>query len=181
MFTLATKKFGVWREERAITVISYKLMSRQFLFSLAIAAFISWTIFIISLKIREEFFLFESASKAYSSLDKIKKLQKGFFVRERKSAITIYLSHEQETNNLRIIFENGKSFILPKDGQKFLDYFEDKRKNIMLTALLIRVPDPAISRVKIWSDRTISFQDLKYIMRVFSQFGYDDFDIAVER
>ncbi len=181
MFTLATKKFGVWKEERAINVINYKLMSRQFLFSLAMAAFTSWIIFIISLKIREEFFIFESASKNYNNLTQLKSLKKGFFIKERKSAITIFLSTDKENSNMRIFFENGKSFVLPKDGKKFLEYFEDKRKNIMLTALLIRIPDPAISRVKIWTDRTVSFQDIKYVMKVFSQFGYDDFDIAVER
>lgn len=181
MFTLATKKFGVWKEERAINVINYKLMSRQFLFSLAMAAFISWIIFIISLKIREEFYIFNSASKSYNSLVELKNIKKGFFINERKSAITIFLTNDKKNNKMKIVFENGKSFNLPKDGQKFLDYFEDKRRNIMLTALLIRIPDPAISRVKIWTDSTISFQDIRYVMKVFSQFGYDDFDIAVER
>jgi hypothetical protein len=180
MFTNATKKFGVWKEERANNVISYKLISRQFLFSLGMAAFISWIFFIIAIKIREEFFLFESASKTFIKFNDIKNSNNGFFIKERKAAISIYLSMDK-SNNIRIIFENGKSYLLPSQASNFLEYFEEKRKNIMLTALIMRVDDPSISRVKIWTDKSLSFKNIKYIIKIFSQFGYDDFDIAVER
>jgi hypothetical protein len=86
-----------------------------------------------------------------------------------------------KSNNIRIIFENGKSYLLPSQASNFLEYFEEKRKNIMLTALIMRVEDPSISRVKIWTDKSLTFKNIKYIIKIFSQFGYDDFDIAVER
>lgn len=180
MFTHATKKFGVWKEDRANNVITYKLISRQFLFSLSMAAFISWIFFIISIKVREEFFLFESASKTFIKFSDIKNNNNGFFIPERKAAISIYLTMDK-TNNIKIIFEGGKSFILPNQASNFLEYFEEKRRNIMLTSLIMRSNDPSISRVKIWTDNSLSFKNVKYIIKIFSQFGYDDFDIAVER
>ena len=68
---------------------------------------------------------------------------------------------------MRIFFENGKSFVLIERWTKFLEYFQHKRNQIMLT-VLIRIPDSSISRVKIWTDRTISFQDIKYVMFFFT-------------
>ena len=180
MFTQATKKFGVWKEERVNNIIRYKVTSRQIMFSLSMAAFISWISFIIAIKIREEFFLIESAPKTYMKLDNIKNINTGFFFKERKSALAIYISMDK-SNNLRVVFDSGKDFTLPSQAASFLDYFEDRRQNIMLTSMLMRIEDRSISRIKIWTDKSISFKNLKYIIKIFSQFGYDDFDIAVER
>ena len=133
-----------------------------------------------SSEVREEFFLFESASKTFIKFSDIKNNNNGFFIPERKAAISIYLTMDK-TNNIKIIFEGGKSFILPNQASNFLEYFEEKRRNIMLTSLIMRSNDPSISRVKIWTDNSLSFKNVKYIIKIFSQFGYDDFDIAVER
>lgn len=180
MFTQATKKFGVWKEERKNNLILYRVNSRQIMFSLGMAAFISWLSFIIAIKVRQEFFLIESAPKTYIKLNDIKNIDTGFFFKERKSALAIYISMDK-SNNLKVIFDTGKGFILPNQATSFLDYFEDRRQNIMLTSMLMRVKDRSISRIKIWADKRVSFKNLRYIVKIFSQFGYDDFDFAVER
>lgn len=79
MFTLATKKFGVWKEERENAKITYRIMSLQFFFALGMAAFISWISFIITIKIRQEFFLFESSPRSYMKLNELKNINSGFF------------------------------------------------------------------------------------------------------
>lgn len=180
MFTHATKKFGVWKEERTNNLIRYRITSRQFLFSLSMAAFISWISFIIAIKVRQEFFLFESASKSYMKLNSMKNNHSGFFFKERKAAFAIYISKDK-SNNILLVFDSGKSFSIPNQAANFLAYFEDRRQNIMLTSMLMRIEDRSISRIKIWTDKSVSFKNIRNIVKIFSQFGYDDFDIAVER
>ena len=84
-------------------------------------------------------------------------------------------------NEIELMFDTGKVFLLPSQAAPFLDYLEDRRQNIMLVSMLTRIEDPSISRVKIWTDNNFLFKNLNYIIKIFSQFGYDDFDIAVER
>ncbi len=180
MFTIATRKFGVWREERQSNLFRYRIQSRQLVFALSMAAFISWMLYIITIRVRQEFYLFESSAQNYVKLNDIKNYGNGFFINERKSAIAIYVTNDKQ-KNIKIIFDTGVGFSLPKEAVKFLDYFEEKRQNIMLTSMLMRVQDPSISRIKIWSDKSVPFNNIKYIIKLFSQFGYDDFDIAVER
>jgi hypothetical protein len=180
MFTQATKKFGVWKEEKENNLIRYRINSRQIIFALSMAAFISWISFIIAIKVRQEFFLIESAPKTYMKLNSIKNINTGFFFKERKSALAVYISMDK-SNNIKVIFDSGKGFILPNQAASFLDYFEDRRQNIMLTSMLMRIEDRSISRIKIWTDTSVSFKNVRYIVKIFSQFGYDDFDIAVER
>ena len=180
MFTHATKKFGVWKEENENNLIRYRINSRQIMFAFSMAAFISWISFIIAIKVRQEFFLIESAPKTYMKLNNIKNINTGFFFKERKAALAIYISMDK-SNNLKVVFDSGKGFNLPSQAASFLDYFEDRRQNIMLTSMLMRVEDRSISRIKIWTDKSISFKNIRYIVKLFSQFGYDDFDFAVER
>ncbi|APJ04918.1 hypothetical protein [Silvanigrella aquatica] len=180
MFTFATKKFGVWKEERASNVIRYEINSRQIIFALGMAAFMSWISFIIAIKVREEFYMIESAPHSYMKLNSLKILDTEFFFNERKSAITIFITLDKN-NNIKIVFDSGKSFIIPFQAAEFLDYFEERRQNIMLTSMLMRIEDRSISRIKIWPDKNINFKNIRYIIKIFSQFGYDDFDIAVER
>lgn len=180
MFTHATKKFGVWKQENINNFMNYKIISRQIIFSLGMSAFISWISFLIAIKIRQEFFLFESAPRNFIKFNNIKNINNGFFFKERKSALSIFVSMNND-KKITVIFENGKEFILPEKANNFIDYLEERRQNIMLTAMLMRTNDTAISRVKIWTDGSLSFKNIKYIVKIFSQFGYDDFDFAVER
>ena len=91
MFTIATRKFGVWREERQSNLFRYRIQSRQLVFALSMAAFISWMLYIITIRVRQEFFLFESSAQNYVKLNDIKNYGNGFFINERKSAIAILI------------------------------------------------------------------------------------------
>ncbi|BBH54489.1 hypothetical protein [Fluviispira sanaruensis] len=180
MFTRATKKFGVWKEERESSKIFYLVTSRHFFFSLAIAAFVSWIIFLITIKVRQEFYVMESTTRTFTKFKNLKKINPGFYFTERRSALSILLILDKESG-FKIFFDTGKSFYLPKQANEFLMYLEERRQNIMLTSMLMRIEDRSISRVKIWSDNNVSFKDIRYIMKLFSQYGYDDFDFVVER
>lgn len=180
MFTKATKGFGVWKEERKNTKINYHILSRNFFISLAFAAFVSWITLIITLKIKHDFFVFETSPRNFTQFKSILKIKPGFYFSERKSALSIYTT-KISNDRYRIFFESGKGFELPNQGKEFLNYLEEKRQNIMLTSMLMRIEDPSISRVKIWTDSSMSFENIKYIIKIFSSYGYDDFDIAIER
>ena len=94
MFTHATKKFGVWKEENENNVMRYKINSRQIVFALGMAAFISWILFIITIRVRQEFFLIESSARSHMKLKNIKDMNSGFFFRERKAVLTHASMHQ---------------------------------------------------------------------------------------
>lgn len=172
-----TKNFGVWKEDRKSNMISYYLASIQFVVALSVMAFIVFLTLIVVVKIRQEFFLIESAP-VY--LFKDKTVDPSFFIPERPAAMSIFIKKDAH-NRINIFFENGPSFDLTTDSKKFLSYLEKRKENIIYMAMLMRINAEQNSRIKIWTQRSVTLQDVKFIMKIFSQFGFDSFDIGVER
>jgi hypothetical protein len=179
MFTRATKNFGVWKETRKSTQKNYRIMSKNFLFSLGVLSFTIWLCFVIMIKIKQEFFFIESSSKNFRKINNIEKMTPGFFFPERKSALSIFLSIDKK-NNLILFFDTGKGFSLPNQEKNFLEYLKIRNEHILTNYMLLRMEDPSISRIKIWADKSVSFKTLNYIVKIFSKYGYDDFDFAIE-
>ena len=177
MFTSATKNFGVWKEERRANKISYYLASIQFVVALSVVAFIVFLTFIVVVKIRQEFFLIESAPVF---LFKAKNSDSSFFIPERPSALSAFIK-KYKKNLLHVYFESGVSFIIPNESKKFVAYLEKRKRNIIYMAMVLRINGEQNSRVKIWTEKNISFEDIRLIMKIFSQYGFDSFDFGVEQ
>ncbi|MES2614012.1 MAG: hypothetical protein V4591_01200 [Bdellovibrionota bacterium] len=177
MFTTATKNFGVWKEDKKANKISYALTFQQFLFSLSVMAFIVFLAFIVVVKIRQEFFLIESSPV---ELFKDKSIDHNFFIPERKAAVSIFIKKEKN-NLLHIYFESGESFLIPQDSKDFISYLKKRQKNIIYMAMVLRINDEQNSRVRVWPEKNITFEDIRLIMKIFSQYGFNSFDFGVER
>ena len=177
MFTPATEKFGVWKREKKENKMIYYFSSIHFLFSLSILAFIVFIMFIVTVKIRQEFFLIESAP---ISLFKDNNIESSFLVKERASAINIFIK-KKKNNILHIYFDDGYSFLIPNESKSFIEYLEKRKKNIIYLSMILRVNDLRNSRVKVYPEKDISFADIRMVMKIFSIYGFDNFDIGVER
>ena len=177
MFTEATKNFGVWKEHKKNTKISFVLLNSQFLFALSFAAFVVFLAFIIIVKVRQEFFLVESAP-VY--LFKNKEINSNFLLQERPSAISIFIKKASK-NNLQIYFDKGESFLIPKETEEFLDYLLKRKKDLIYIAMIMRMNSDKNSRVKILTERTVTFEEVQLITKIFSQYGFDSFDVGIER
>lgn len=177
MFTLATKKFGVWKEERRVNKLSYYLNSIQFVVALSIMAFVMFLTFMVVVKIRQEFFFIESAPVF---LFKDKSIDSSFLIPERASAINIFVK-KNENKAMKIYFEDGYDYLIPNESKEFVEYLEKRRRNIIYMAMVMRLNSEQNSRVKIWTEKNISFEDVRFLMKIFSQYGFDSFDFSVER
>jgi hypothetical protein len=177
MFTAATKNFGVWKEWRKANIISHYLASIQFVVALSIVAFIIFLTFIVVVKIRQEFFLVESAP---IHLFKNKAKNSQFFLTERPSALSIFIKKDKN-NLLNVHFDSGRSFVIPQESKEFVAYLEQRKRSIIYMAMVLRMNSEQNSRLKIWSEEKITFEDIRLIMKIFSQYGFDSFDLGVEQ
>lgn len=155
------------------------VLNFQIIFPLCTLVFTVWLIFLISVKLRQSFFSIETSPIHFFDAKNVKI---NGLSPERDAALSaVVLKNPGEQRSLKVVFSTGQGFDLPSQSEKFAKFIEKKRKNILLTALLVRVKDPAVARVKLWKDGDVSFQDMRFIMSVFSKFGFDDFDLAMER
>lgn len=155
------------------------VLNFQIIFPLCTLAFVVWLIFLISVKVRQEFFAIETSSIELFDAENVKA---NALSPERSAALSaVILKNSEEQRSLKVIFSTGQGFDLPKQAESFEKFIEKKKNNILLTALLVRVKDPSVSRVKLWKEDQVSFQDMRLVMNIFSKFGFDDFDLAVER
>jgi hypothetical protein len=175
MFTSATKNFGVWKEERRNNKISYSLSSMQFVVALSIVSFVVFITLILVAKIRQEFFLVEASPATFFQSHII---DKTFLINERNAALSIFI--KKDNNNIHIYFDNGQSFILPFEVKEFSDYLEKRKNNIIFTSMLLRLNGEFNSRVKVWTAKNIKFNDIRFVINIFSKYGFDSFDFGVE-
>ena len=126
---------------------------------------------------RQEFFLVESAP-VY--LFKNKEINSNFLLQERPSAISIFIKKASK-NNLQIYFDKGESFLIPKETEEFLDYLLKRKKDLIYIAMIMRMNSDKNSRVKILTERTVTFEEVQLITKIFSQYGFDSFDVGIER
>jgi hypothetical protein len=177
MFTAATKNFGVWKESRGSTRRSFLIFQNQFLYCLGFSAFLVFLTLILCVKIRQEFFFIESSP---ITIFKNSKLNANYLLPERASAMSIYLKKTSE-GSLKLYFDKGERFVLPEESDEFLTYLKERKKTIVYLGMLMRMNGDQNSRVKILTDKNIHFKDLRSIMNIFAQLGFDSFDIGVER
>jgi hypothetical protein len=135
-------------------------------------AFIVFLTFIIVVKIRQEFFLIESAP---IDLFKNHNLNSTFFIPERSAALSVFVKRK-DAENFQIYFEEGESFLWPKEEELFNKYLDKRRKSIVYMAMLMRINSEKNSRVKVLTEREVQFDDIQAIMKIFSQFGFDSFE-----
>ena len=47
--------------------------------------------------------------------------------------------------------------------------------------MIMRMKSDKNSRVKILTERTVTFEEVQLITKIFSQYGFDSFDVGIER
>ncbi len=177
MFTRGTKNFGVWKEDRMMQKMSFRIASHQYLFSLSILAFIVFITLIVSVKIRQEFFFIESNPLP---LLKNTDISRSFFMKERPAAMSVFVGIDKE-NNLNFTFDDGFYFAFGGEEEPLIKYLKYRRDNIVYLAMVLRLNSEQNSRVKIYPHAHLKLSDIRASIKIFAQYGFDSFDIGVER
>lgn len=143
--------------------------------SLAACAFVAWLSFFIITKIRGDFLFIEGTSH---TLLQVKDTKSNFLFTERSVALKIYLTPISGNDTL-VAFENGTRFLLNAEKEKLKSYIKTRKENIVLLAMLKMKVFPSDARVQIWPSKTMAFTDVRQVTNLLSDFGFDDFDVAV--
>ena len=152
--------------------------SFAFLFSMAICAFVSWFIFFIVFKIRGEFFFFETSHLdipvANQNADQL------IYYGYREAAVAVGVVEDDE-GKITLIIDDGKVFSFPSQKGELSDYVRERSKKLELMTMITKMPSRTIGRVQLWVERDVHFTVFHEIIDLFTQFGFDDFDLALSR
>ena len=174
MFTKATKNFGCWKEDRKENIFFGQIRLNFLLFSLSMCAFVFLILFVIVVKYKQEFYFTQIPLVEYSQyIPKHKK--SAFLFEERSSSIEVLVSINSK-NEFKFFFDDGKIVSSEKEVR---EYLAKKRNRILITSMFSRILTQDVARVKIWTTKDVSFEKKRRIMKIFSEFGFDDFDFAL--
>lgn len=180
MFTHATQGFGVWRDHRRERQPDAKIQGSVVLAALGFIAFFVLLVFIVVVKMRQEFFLIQSSPFTLSQSNTPSNTYPGFLFPERSAAIQVFVQ-KQEDQGIRLHFDDGAQFTLPHDTQQVLSYVQTRQHRIVLTGLLMRTNQSENDRVQLWMGEGITLAEVKKVMALFARYGFHTFDCAVER
>ena len=179
MFTQFTKNFGIWKEERRGNKETKYVFQTKFLFYLGFMVFLAGIVLVLIESIKKDFFYFESSQVSFSKdFDFVK--EKNFLFQERSSSLKIFMTNEKKNHDLTIYFDSGENFSMSNENTKLKNFLQKKVNSIIFNSMLLRMGEENVSRVQIWSSPNVTFEEKRVMMNLLRDFGYDDFDFAVE-
>jgi hypothetical protein len=109
------------------------------------------------------------------------RVEKGFesFSESRAAAMRVGVINGKD-DQIQVLFENGEVFSFPKEKKSISKIIRKRFDEMVLTGLLTLMASPAISRIQIWPDQSISNGTIKHFLAYLTELGFDDFDIAFE-
>lgn len=178
MFTRATKEFGIWRKGSGKRGARAGTPTYSLILALGVCAFVSWFIFFIVFKIRGEFYFFET-----SQLDipvASHEIDQSVYFSYRSPAAAVGIIEDDE-GRISLVFDDGRVFRYPSQKNDLKLYVRERSKKLELMTMITKVPSRTIGRIQFWVEREVAFQVFHEILGLFTQFGFDDFDLALTK
>lgn len=178
MYTRASRNFGIWRSTHSSQKLRSGSQSYLLVLGFGICAFVSWFVFFIVFKIRGEFYFFETSNLDIPVATQMASEHLYFKYRNPAAAVGII---EDEEGGISLIFDDARVFSYPAQRRDLEVYVRDRSKKLELITMLTKSPSRTIGRVQFWVERDVHFKIFHEIVNVFSQFGFDDFDLALTK
>lgn len=175
MFTVATRHFGVWRENHVSRRRYAGSPTYGLAFALGVGAFVAWLVLFLVLKIRTEFFLVESAP---FPLVELQGSESSLSPAQPVSLVAALLPGENP-GTVHLVFGEGQHFLFPEERETLLKFLSERQKRIEYLSMLTLSLSPAVSRVQLWPARGVGGAELEKVVALFSRFGFDAVDVAV--
>lgn len=175
MFTQGTKSFGVWRAGHPSLDRHSGRPTQAILLAYGFCAFLTWFIFILTLKIRGDFFLIESMNLPLHSVSD-GELQPS---RPRPVGLSVAVRDIGVANTFRVIFDTGESFVFPQDKNLVNNFLERRADQMELSAMLRKSASPRLSTAVLWVDRLVPLQQVQPLAKTLVQVGFDNLSYAV--
>jgi hypothetical protein len=178
MYTRSSRHYGVWRSSHPSQKLRAGSQNYLLVLGFGICAFVSWLIFFTVFKIRGEFYFFETSNLDIPVATQMASDTIYFSYRNPAAAVGIL---EDESGGISLIFDDARVFSYPQQRVDLENYVRERSKKLELITMLTKSPSRTIGRVQFWVERDVHFSMFHDILNVFSQFGFDDFDLALTR
>lgn len=176
MFTEGTRQFGIWKIGHPSTSRYSGRPTQAILLAYGFCAFLTWFIFIVTLKIRGEFFLIEGMNLPLHRVAQRSDARSEF----GPSSLTLAVRPLAEGENIGVVFDSGHAFIFPRDADDLNNHLESRVREIELSALLRKKISPGIGTVDLWVDERIALASVRPLEKILVRNGFDTLRYAVE-
>lgn len=179
MFTQGTKHLGIWRAGHPSLNRHTGRPTQAILLAYGFCAFLTWFIFIITLKIRGEFFLVESLSVPLHSIAADGGGGGGASHVPSPESTSLAIRPSGSKGQLRVILDTGDTFLIPQERSAFESYLVKRAERIELSAMLSKSAGAGRSTAVFWVDEAVSLSDASTLARLVVRTGYDTIQYAV--
>lgn len=176
MFTQGTRQFGVWKMGHPSVSRYAGRPTQALLLAYGVCAFLTWFLFILTLKIRGDFFLVESMNLPLERVDAPPQSGKT----ATRGSLTIAIRPENDGRDVRAVIDSGESFFLPGDLPAMETFLRQRVNEIELVALLRREISPGIGTADLWVDRRVGATVLQPLTNLLVSLGFDTLRYAVD-
>ncbi|NBW80994.1 hypothetical protein EBR21_04490 [bacterium] len=176
MFTQGTKQFGIWRTGHPSVARHTGRPTQAILLAYGFCAFLTWLIFILTLKIRGDFFLVESMEFP------LHKVTAESFSPQPATPVglTLAVRRANETGSMRIVFDSGEAFLWPAQSAMVEQFLRNRVDDIELSALLRKRVSPGIGTADLWVDAQVPMSLVQPFARILVDLGFDTLRYAVD-
>lgn len=176
MFTEGTRQFGVWRMGHPSVRRHTGRPTQAILLAYGFCAFLTWFIFILTLKIRGEFFLIEGM---HLPLHKVNAEVLSVGV-QSSGSLSLAVRSERNPSVVRVIFDSGQTVLLPEQMHLLEALLAERVKNIELTAMLKKRMTVGLGVADLWVDEKIQLNALQPLVNILVKSGFDTIRYAVD-
>jgi hypothetical protein len=176
MFTEGTRQFGTWKIGHPSVRRYTGRPTQALLLSYGLCAFVTWLIFILTLKVRGEFFLIESMNLPLHSVSS--KVAQAKPVGE--ASLSLALQAIGKEGEFRVVFDTGDSFLIPTQRDRFANYLSRRTADMELSALIQKQVGLGFGTAILWVDRRLAFDAVAPVSEELVRVGFDTLAYAVE-
>ena len=177
MFTQGTRHFGTWRSGHPSLNRHTGRPTQAILLAYGFCAFLTWFIFIITLKVRGEFFLVESLNFPLHGIS----AQGSPSQVPSPNSTSIAIRPTAVSSQFRIIFDTGETFLVPSQQKEFEKHLEKRASQIELTTMLSKRAELGRSTAVLWIDRSVALSSVSSVAKTFVRTGFDTIQYAVSK
>lgn len=177
MFTQGTRQFGTWRSGHPSLNRHTGRPTQAILLAYGFCAFLTWFIFIITLKVRGEFFLIESLNFPLHSIE----AQGSASQVPSPEATSIAIRPDRATSQLRVVFDTGETFLIPSQQNAFEKHLLERANRIELTSMLSKRVSVGRSTAVLWVDQSVALASVTPIAKAVVRTGFDTVQYAVSQ
>ncbi|MBM3382169.1 MAG: hypothetical protein FJY29_06995 [Betaproteobacteria bacterium] len=176
MFTEGSRQFGVWRGGHPSLNRHAGRPTQALLLAYGLCAFLTWMIFILTLKIRGEFFLIESMNLPLHAVSG----ESAKPMPMRSVGLSLAIRSTAVQGQSRVVLDTGESFLIPEDKKALREFLNQRVESMELSAMIRKKIMPGLGTVVLWVDKGVTLESMQPLAKDLVSLGFDTLNYAVD-